>query len=102
MTIYVDKITRYPAEAMKDAHTRRNGPDWCHMWSDGPPGELVDFAVNKLGLKAGWFQDHPSLPHFDIVPSKRCLALRRGAIEKNLRSYLREKLRGAGLSGLWI
>lgn len=88
LTIYVDPPTRYPAEAMKDAQTRRNGPLWSHMWTDGEPEELIDFAVNTLGLKAKWFQDRPRFGHFDIVPTKRDLAIRHGAVEITLRKYI--------------
>jgi len=34
----------------------------------------------KIGLKRAWFQSHPTLPHYDLTPSKRALAVRYGAI----------------------
>lgn len=47
------------------------------MVSDTSEEELHAFA-DSLGLKRAWFQDK-SLPHYDITPSKRTLALRLGA-----------------------
>ena len=35
--------------------------------------------AKRLGLRREWFQQHPRLPHYDIVPSKRTLALSLGA-----------------------
>lgn len=30
----------------------------------------------KLGLRREWFQNKPHAPHYDLVPSKRTLALK--------------------------
>lgn len=54
-----------------------NFKQWCHMTSDASEAELHEFA-EKLGLKRRWFQDH-STPHYDLVPTKRAAAVRRGA-----------------------
>lgn len=67
MTIYVDSTQQYSS-----------GP-WCHMASDDLD-ELHRFAA-KLRLRRAWFQDHAVMPHYDLRPSKRLLAIERGAIE---------------------
>lgn len=68
MTIYVDQ---YP------------GTDWG-KWTGGGHllgtdlAELHKFA-RLLGLKRAWFQDR-TFPHYDLVRSKRKLALQNGAV----------------------
>lgn len=68
MTIYVDDIVDYG----------RKGP-WCHMMTDGPIDELHQMAA-RIGLKRTWFQDHQQHPHYDLRPSRRVLAIRKGAV----------------------
>lgn len=46
--------------------------------------ELHQMA-NMIGLKRSWFQDHPRLPHYDLVASKRRLAVSHGAVEQTMR-----------------
>ena len=64
--IYVDEIMEYPSGK------------WCHMATDGCLEELHAFAL-QLGLKRSWFQNKPRHPHYDLRPSKRALAIQRGA-----------------------
>ena len=70
MSIYVDVFLRYGKKK------------WCHMTADSLE-ELHDMA-DKIGLKKEWFQNK-SQPHYDIVPSKRFLAVDNGAIEITVR-----------------
>jgi hypothetical protein len=72
MTIYVDQIRTYSSVA---GHSL-----WCHMATDGDIEELHQFA-GHIGLKRAWFQNRPSLPHYDLVPSRRSAALKLGAVE---------------------
>lgn len=72
MAVYVDEIQHYP-------QTKLPYKNWCHMACDGDLEELHAMA-EKIGLKRSWFQKHPTLPHYDLVPSKRALAIRYGAI----------------------
>jgi Protein of unknown function (DUF4031) len=58
-------------------HSRR-GKKWCHLTAD-ELGELHEFAA-KLGLKQSWFQEHPIMPHYDVVEAKREMAIALGAI----------------------
>ena len=74
MAIYIDALRYWP-------HT---GKSWCHMASslEGDAGlaELHSMA-DKLGMKRAWFQARGNLPHYDLQPSKRALAIKHGAVE---------------------
>lgn len=73
MTIYVDPpVFKWRAR------------NWCHMYTDGPIGELHRFAM-RLGLKRSWFQADARLPHYDITAAKRRQAVKLGAQEVDLR-----------------
>ena len=75
--IYVDELfTATP----RTEQARQYGTRWCHLTTDGDLEELHVFA-EKLGMKRAWFQPHATLPHYDLVPSKRALAVRLGARE---------------------
>lgn len=71
MTVYVDELIDYGWTL---------GPS-CHMTADSDE-ELHTFAL-KLGMKRSWFQGPPkhTLHHYDLVRSKRILAVRYGAHE---------------------
>jgi hypothetical protein len=57
------------------------------MVSDRSVEELHAFA-SEIGLKRRWFQDGPR-PHYDLRPSKRRLAVTKGAKEVNTRVLVR-------------
>lgn len=61
----------------------------CHLWAD-TLDELHEFAL-RVGMKRAWFQDHRLLPHYDLTPSRRAVAVRLGAVEKSLRQHLQER-----------
>lgn len=70
MAVYVDTLIDYGWKL---------GPS-CHMTADSIE-ELNAFAV-KIGLKTAWLQiSNQDLPHYDLVASKRRLAVKFGAIE---------------------
>ena len=54
----------------------------CHLLAD-TLDELHECA-DSIGLKREWFQDG-TLPHYDLVRSKRREAIRLGAIELSIR-----------------
>lgn len=85
MTVYVDDIQEY-FSSMITSEAKRFGKKWCHLWTDGNIEELHTFA-KEIGLKKSWFQNKKRFPHYDIVPSKRKLALENGAIYMNLREW---------------
>ena len=83
-----------------DAKIPKRGTVWCHMVSDAPSGddgELMQFAAS-IGLKYAWMQKAgKSDAHFDVVPSKKELAIKRGAIPittKQVGRLLIMKLKG--------
>ncbi|MDP2665206.1 MAG: DUF4031 domain-containing protein [bacterium] len=68
-------------------------PNWrweqsCHLWGDSTE-ELHAFAKH-IGLRLSWFQNHDRLPHYDLTPNRRVIALRAGAYERSLKEYIRE------------
>ena len=62
------------------------------MWADDPYLELHAFA-GRIGLPKRWFQPHRVADHYDIVGSKRALALRVGAVEMSMIDWLRQRRR---------
>lgn len=69
--IYVDQLVYYPESSLKYKR-------WCHMATDSDIEELHKFAL-EIGLRRSWFQDTKGHPHYDIIPTKRVLALKKGA-----------------------
>src|SRR6266568_918702 len=74
--VYVDELSIWVGD--KSPSCFRNKPS-CHMYADSLD-ELHDMAV-KIGLQKYWFQDKKHLPHYDLTPSKRKLAIINGDIE---------------------
>lgn len=95
MAIYIDELVTYPDNAIKPS-IRHLGNRWCHMACDGDLRELHEFAA-RLGLHPRWFQDHRLVPHYDLTPDKRALAVQWGAREipasELVRRFQRERLR---------
>lgn len=73
MPVYVDEIKDY------GRNVAGHGSKWCHLFAD-TTDELHQFAA-RLGLKRSWFQNRVNFPHYDLVPSKRNLAVKKGAIQ---------------------
>lgn len=73
--VYVDTLIDYGWKLGKS----------CHMLADSE-NELHEFAA-KIGMKRSWFQsgDGCSVPHYDLVASKRKLAVKAGAVEVDRR-----------------
>jgi len=80
MPVYVDDLNHYSGKGW-----------WCHMAveTDGDLQELHAFA-KKIGLKRAWFQEHIRIPHYDLVRSKRSLALEWGAIAVSNKEMFRK------------
>lgn len=73
MSVYVDDLRDYGW---------RLGPS-CHLWADDID-ELHTFAA-RIGMKRSWFQDN-TLPHYDLVKSRRDRAIQLGAVQLDRRS----------------
>ncbi len=69
MTIYVDDLREWPGKRSQ----------WCHMATDGDLAALHDLAT-RIGVRR-YFQNHSVHPHYDLVPSKRRMAVALGAVE---------------------
>lgn len=83
MAVYVDTLIDYGW---------RLGAS-CHLLADDIE-ELHVFAA-KIGMKRQWFQEGKNnLPHYDLVASKRKIAVDFGAIEIT-RQELYERLKKA-------
>lgn len=92
MTIYVDEIKVWPSSV------RCFKAGSCHLFTNGAPEELHAFAA-KLGLRRGWFQPHPLMPHYDLTPVRRVKAVALGATEVSMREYLRRAREAEGKAG---
>jgi hypothetical protein len=62
----------------------------CHLTTDGSMDELHAFA-KRLGMRRSWFQEHPVMPHYDLVPSRRSRALVLGAVFVPAREQARRR-----------
>ena len=69
MAVYVDELIN---NGWRLGHN-------CHLIADSI-AELKEFAITHCKMRESWFQPR-STPHFDLVSSRRTLAVRAGAIE---------------------
>lgn len=81
--MYVDRIQQWPTAL------RCFKAGSCHMWAD-TPDELHAMAA-RIGLRRGWYQEHPRLPHYDLTPARRVKAIKAGAVERDLRAYFAQR-----------
>jgi len=101
MTVYVDEIRTYSREEIKGS-ARRWGTEWCHMFSDNEDKSELHEIAKRIGHKKGWFQEQHSrkgtilgVPahlhsHYDLVPTRRELALKNGAVEGSFSDLIRK------------
>jgi len=94
MTVYVDELQEFQRESIAPA-ARQHGRRWCHLFAD-TDDELHAFAA-RLGLQRGWAQGlahaNQRYHHYDLVPGKRALAVKRGAVEVLAREWANETMR---------
>jgi hypothetical protein len=92
--ILVDAIQEHAAPGLRFKR-------WSHMVSTIGEPELHTFAA-RLGLKRTWAQLRPksSAAHYDIIPTKRALAIRLGALEVSSRELARLNYDGMTRRGL--
>lgn len=88
MTVYVDCLRQYPVSMIK-GKARKHGKVWSHLFGTDM-NELHLFA-RGIGLRREYFQNKPTFPHYDLTPFKRNLAILRGAKQKHIIDFLREK-----------
>lgn len=100
MTIYVDPLMH------NGWILRGRAIANCHLFTDQPElTELHEFA-QRIGLKRDWFQwkDAFSLPHYDLTPRRRAVAIAGGAVEVDRRQAVqlwrfRRELIAAAMEG---
>jgi hypothetical protein len=89
MTIYVNSLIdwssrsgQYRGEHAGQAQRvgDRHGHQWCHLFADDADCEELHKFAAKLGMRRAWFHGN----HYDLVPTKRALAVRLGAIELDI------------------
>jgi hypothetical protein len=92
--VYVDELIEW---GWKN-RGRAMGPS-CHMFTDPGNEEALHAVAEKIGLKREWFQNHRTLPHYDLVASRRAAAVARGLVTQVDRLGLVERIRAyRGLS----
>jgi len=84
--IYVDELRTY---LKVNPEAQKHGQKWCHLWADSLE-ELIEFA-KEINLNIKGLQEGDTFNHFDLIPSKRALAIENGAKIQPLRIWLKEK-----------
>ena len=88
MAVYVDPVM---------AHGGSRSFKWersCHMYADTL--EELHAMAKAIGMKREWFQDHPDLPHYDLVPTRRERAVELGAVQHDRYQMVEFKRRRNG------
>lgn len=93
--VYVDALIIFGGDDAPNCFCNKQS---CHMYAD-TLDELHAMAL-CIGLKRSWFQNSPTLKHYDLTPSKRALAVSSGAVEHNRYQAVAmwKKLRGRTLT----
>lgn len=63
----------------------------CHMYADSL--DELHAMAKAIGMKRSWFQDRPDFPHYDLVSTRRKLAVEAGAIEVERQDAMRHAQR---------
>lgn len=86
MAIVIDELRTY-------RNRGRMSGRWCHMLSDTNDRQELEAFARRLGLKPSWLDWHGMVPHYDLRPSKRALAVELGAQEISWREMGRLSMR---------
>lgn len=84
MAVYVDPLKNYGAG--DEAPRCFRNVESCHMYAD-TLDELHTMAI-RIGMRKSWFQNHQMLPHYDLVKSRRKLAVNAGVVEHSFREMV--------------
>ena len=83
--VYVDSIAYWPVR-----HLRYD--KWCHMWADDI--NELHIMADEIGLKREWLHAGSLFPHYDLVPAKRRLAIKNGAVEMSVKEwYIKNRMK---------
>lgn len=83
MTIYVDELEDWGWKM------RGRIVQSCHMFTDALDLEELHLFAVRIGMRRDWFQPHKVAPHYDLVKSRRDLAVTLGAVEVGRRDASR-------------
>ncbi len=75
MAIYVDRLEPWGWVM------RGRKVESCHMFTDEADLAALHAMAAAIGMKRAWFQDKRAAPHYDLVASRRIMAVALGAIE---------------------
>lgn len=90
--VMVDRpFTAFAAESQAKRVGARHGNQWCHMWVNPGDEEALHAMARKIGMKREWFQAKPGFPHYDLIPTKRVKAVAEGAVETDLKDWLKTR-----------
>lgn len=95
MSVYVDEPVEYAEEPKGYVGRTRARARWCHMIAD--TSDELHAIAQRIGLRREWFQADRWVGHYDLVPTKRALAVRYGAVALGRREFVEQlrKLRQA-------
>lgn len=82
MSVYVDWPAEYSREPVGYVGRARTAKRWGHMIADTE--EELHVMASRIGLKRDWFQGN----HYDLVPTRRAMAIRFGAIPLKRRAFV--------------
>jgi len=85
MSVYVDTAVPQVHRDFRKKYLK--GQKWCHLVADTEE-ELHKFA-ELLGLKRAWCHRNSKILHYDLVESKRELAVRNGAVELSRKEFVK-------------
>lgn len=96
MAVYIDKLMHHGWKMY--GRSVKN----CHMTADTE--EELHMMASKIGMKLVWFQDNKSCSHYDLMESKKDLAVKFGAIYiEDTRQYFEHvwRIRDLRKNGKW-
>jgi len=81
----------------KTRQAQKHGNQWCHLFTDSSDLTELHEMAQKIGLKQSYFQNNQrkahQFPHYDLTPSKRQLAINNGAVEIELRDFIKSRIK---------
>ena len=87
MTVYVDEFRIWHPPGAKVPRCFRAGS--CHMSADTV--EELHAMATKIGMRRAWFQEHATMPHYDLTEKRREAALAAGAVFVRGREQARKR-----------
>lgn len=82
MTVFVDTLMHHGAQK-----GFFKGKQSCHMVTDQFDFNELHLMAAAIGMQRAWFQTDSSIPHYDLVESRRKVALAKGAKEISRKDF---------------